>query len=124
MVEKIVEFFTFFAKLSPSKMINIVLLGVIFFVGWWSWDSQEAFKAERDDFKAKYDTLYVRYTAQVDKNQMTQNQLKDSCQVRFERYADRKDAEIKSLVAEFNLKYSTMLKEITDKYDNTKPKTN
>lgn len=118
MMEKIGEFFQFFAKLSPAKMINVVLLGVIIFIGWHSYTTQEALRVERDDFKDRWETVSDKYNAQVTENQTIQNKLQADCAEQIREFNEKRDAEAKAFTDDMKEKYSILLKKLTDKVDN------
>lgn len=111
------DFLKFFASLTPERMINIVLVCAIIFVGAWSFNSQENYRTERDEFKTKYDTLYKNYTIEVQRNVNNTNQISKDCNDRYNSYVEVKNAEINKLVIDFNDKYNKLLREVT-KYSN------
>lgn len=109
----ILQFLQFWVKLGVNNKIYVVLIMLNFGLGYLLLTYSNKFEQERDDFKIKYDNLYQKYTEYVDKNQNTQNQLKDNCHEDFKKYSQKKDKEIKELVNEYDTKYEKLL----DKYE-------
>ena len=109
----ILQVLQFWVKLGVNNKIYVVLIVLNFGLGYLLLTYSNKFEQERDDFKVKYDNLYQKYTEYVDKNQSTQNQLKDNCHEDFKKYSQQKDKEIKELVSDYDVKYEKLL----DKYE-------
>lgn len=109
----ILQVLQFWVKLGVNNKIYVVLIMLNFGLGYLLLTYSNKFEQERDDFKVKYDNLYQKYTEYVDKNQSTQNQLKDNCHEDFKKYSQQKDKEVKELVNEYDAKYEKLL----DKYE-------
>lgn len=109
----ILQVLQFWVKLGVNNKIYTVLIMLNFGLGYLFLTYSNKFEQERDDFKVKHDNLYQKYTEYVDKNQSTQNQLKDSCHEDFKKYSQQKNKEVKELVSEYDAKYERLL----DKYE-------
>lgn len=106
----------FFTGLTPSKMINIVLVAVIAYFIWHNNKVEDTLVKERDDIKNKYDQLYIRYTQQVDKNQNVQNQIKDDCNDKIQAIMEQKERDQKEINRVNEVKYHKLLKLLENKY--------
>ena len=89
-------------KLSWQKMVIALLLLIIACTIYFSNDAVQSFKNERDDYKVKYDSLYIRFNRQVDKNQEIQNKLNADCNEQFKLYNQQKATEIRELQVDYN----------------------
>lgn len=100
-----VGFTKFFAKLTPSKMINIVLLGVIFYFVMHSQD----LKKERDNYKDRYQTEQDKHNTYVKSIQDSRDKQTYDCTKMIQDYVDKKNEEIDDLNKDFNKRYGELL---------------
>lgn len=110
MITAILNFFNFFGKLNPSKMINIVLLGVIFYMAWHS----NNLEIERDNYKDRYEKVYDKYTNYVNRMQDIRDKQTVECNEILRGYTEKKNQEIEDLSRDFKNKYLELLKLYTD----------
>jgi uncharacterized membrane protein YhiD involved in acid resistance len=100
-----VGFAKFFAKLTPSKMINIVLLIGLFFL----YSHSQDLKKERDDYKDRYQTEQDNHNKYVKSIQDARDKQTVDCNDILRAYTDRKNKEIEDLSREFKNKYLEVL---------------
>lgn len=105
MFDKIPDFLKFFVTLTNRNRVQVILISVIFAMGYFTYSLQQ----ERDNYKDRYDTLYVKYTASVDKAQATQNKISVDCDTKFKEYREKKDAEVSKLMDQYLVKYNELL---------------
>lgn len=113
MITQTMGFLKFFAKLTPSKMINIVLVCLIIYMGWNSHQTKQEYRQEREDFKKKYEQLYIKYDAERDKNNQRQEKLSKDCSEQLQTYVKDTDKNIEKLTKEWETKYGTLLSKYT-----------
>ena len=100
-----IGFAKFFAKLTPSKMINIVLLIVIIFL----YSHSQDLKKERDDYKDRYQSEQDKHNNYVKTIQDARDRQTYDCTKLIQDYLDKKNKEIFDLNNQFNKKYGQLL---------------
>lgn len=101
-----VGFTKFFAKLTPSKMINILLLIGLFFL----YSHSQDLKKERDDYKDRYQTEQNNHQKYVQTIQDARDKQTINCNEILSDYTKQKNKEIDDLSRDFNKKYLDLLK--------------
>lgn len=105
MLKTILDFLKFFTQLSPSKMINIVLLVVITFFYFHS----ESLKSERNDYKDRYITEQTQHQKYVQTIQDARDKQTINCNEILNEYTEKKNKEIEQLNKDFKDKYLEVL---------------
>ena len=100
-----IGFTKFFAKLTPSKMINIVLLIGLFFL----YSHSESLKKERDDYKDRYTAEQNNHQKYVQTIQDARDKQTIDCNEILNDYTEKKNKEIDDLSKDFRKKYLDLL---------------